>query len=98
MQALILCGRYADAREAGTRLCDGADRLYLEAEACWRQGDLERAQDCLVQALQHAANSTKCLQLHSFVEQMQVHWHAAQAAAEDGEHADCGACGLNSSA
>ena len=41
MEGLILCQRYAEAQAHSLGLLEGADRLYLQAELSWRQGDLE---------------------------------------------------------
>lgn len=39
MEALIHCRRYDDALQGVQGLRPGVDRLYLEAECRWRQGD-----------------------------------------------------------
>ncbi len=41
MEGLILCQRYREAAAECEGLLEGVDRLYLQAEVAWRQGDLE---------------------------------------------------------
>lgn len=86
VEALLLCQRYADAKAACSSLLEGsADRLYLEAEAAWRQGSLGAAAERLQQALQAAGGSCgKCSSLLQFVGQLQGLEEEAALALEDG--------------
>lgn len=86
VEALLLCQRYADADAACSSLLEGStDRLYLEAEAAWRQGRLEAAADRLQQALEAAGGAcSKCSDLLRFVEALQQTEQEAAFAVEDG--------------
>ncbi len=91
VEALLLCQRYADAEAACSSLLDGStDRLYLEAEAAWRQGRLEAAADRLQQALEAAGGACpKCSDLLRFVEVLQQTEQEAIFALEDGLPQTC---------
>ena len=85
VEALLLCQRYADAEAECSSLLEGsADRLYLEAEAAWRQGSLAAATDRLRQALRVAQGSGKCGGLLRHVEELQRLEQQAVLALEDG--------------
>lgn len=86
VEALLLCQRYADAEAACSGLLEGStDRLYLEAEAAWRQGKLEAAADRLQQALVAAGGACpKCSDLLQHVEALQQTEQEALFALEDG--------------
>ena len=91
VEALLLCQRYADAEAACSSLLEGStDRLYLEAEAAWRQGRLEAAADRLQQALEAAGGACpKCSDLLRFVEALQQTEQEAIFALEDGLPQTC---------
>lgn len=86
VEALLLCQRYTDAEAACSGLLEGStERLYLEAEAAWRQGSLEAAADRLRQALQAASSACpKCSSLLQHVEALQQLEQEAAFALEDG--------------
>ena len=62
------------------------DRLYLQAEALWRQSDLAAAAEVLSHARQLDHSNSKCAELQVWVESRQHKLDAADAAFEDGEH------------
>jgi tetratricopeptide (TPR) repeat protein len=90
VEALLLCQRYADAEAECSSLLEGsADRLYLEAEAAWRQGSLATAADRLRQALQVSQGSGKCSGLLRHVQELQQLEQQAVLAVEDGLPEQC---------
>jgi DnaJ family protein C protein 7 len=50
IEALITCTRYVDALITCELLRNGLERIYLEAEACWRNGDVAKALEKVHQA------------------------------------------------
>lgn len=93
MEALLLCQRYTDAEAACASLLEGsADRLYLQAEAAWRQGDLPAAAEALRQALRAAGptgGSAKCSSLLAHVRELLGLQEEAVAALEEGAPQRC---------
>ncbi|KAG7673318.1 hypothetical protein Ndes2526B_g03243 [Nannochloris sp. 'desiccata'] len=47
IEALIICTRYSDALAVCERLRGGLERMYLEAEAWWRDGNVSKALESL---------------------------------------------------
>lgn len=84
LQALIACRRYPDAAIAADRLHAGTDKLYLQAQVLWRQSDIAAAAQLLSDACQQFPCSSKCLELHHWVESLQQDMHVAHIAFEDG--------------
>lgn len=84
LQALIACRRYPDAALAANRLHAGPDKLYLQAQVLWRQSDIGAAAQLLSHACQQFPGSSKCLELHDWVESLQQDMHMAHIALEDG--------------
>lgn len=85
MQALIACRRYPDAAIAAERAQEGQDKLCLQAEVQWRQGDIDAAAAALAKAHQHSADRGKCQELQQWILSLQQKMHVAQGAFEDGE-------------
>lgn len=84
LQALIACRRYPDAAIAAVRLHAGQDKLYLQAQVLWRQSHIAAAAQLLSDACQQFPGSSKCLELHHWVESLQQDMHMAHMAYEDG--------------
>ena len=87
VEALLLCQRYADAEAGCSGLLEGrTERLYLEAEAAWRNGRLAAAADKLRAALAAApgGSSAKCASLAAHVAELAALEEEAVAALEDG--------------
>ena len=85
LQALMSCRRWPDALSSISNLRPGVDKLYLQAEALWRQSDLTAAADALSHARQLDHSSSKCADLQLWVESLQKRFDAADAAFEDGK-------------
>lgn len=84
VQALIYCHRYKDAACRCDELMPGVDRLYLQAQAAWRAGDLAPALQFLDAAVAISPESQKCQELHRIVSCLASRWAAAQDAFDDG--------------
>jgi predicted Zn-dependent protease len=92
VEALLLCQRYADAQAGCEGLLEGSiDRLYLEAEAAWRQGSLAAAAAKLEGALEAAGSggSEKCSRLLAYVQELAALDEAAAASLEEGRPQAC---------
>ena len=89
VQALIYCQRYEDAACRCDELMPGVDRLYLQAQAAWRAGDLAPALEFLDAAVAISPESQKCRELHKIVSCLVSRWAAAHDAFDDGELRVC---------
>ena len=85
MQALVACRRWPDALTSISNLRPGIDKLYLQAEALWRQSDLTAAADILSYTRQLDPGSSKCADLQLWVQSLQQKLDAADAACKDGQ-------------
>ena len=83
-QVLIACRRYDDAAVQAEGLTAGVDKLYLQSEIYWRQGQLEAALSCLQQAGQISPDSSKCCALPKWPLAVQDKCQIIHLALEDG--------------
>jgi hypothetical protein len=94
VEALVACSRYGDAAAACAELLDSTERLYLEAEALWRQGDLAAALNQVEAACRRAPDSAKCRELGAFLRRLDSGARRAAAAHEEGAFSEAmEACG-----
>lgn len=93
IEALIILTRYPDALAACSELLPGMERLYLEAEARWRDGDVANALIHLDQGLAERKKSlspvpAKCAELQEFLRSMHSSMEAIEGHIEDGLYLD----------
>lgn len=93
VECLIYCSRYGDALCASENLLKGVEQAYLQAEALWRDGQIEAAIETLTD-LQNKSNKSnnpvpdKIAELMVFLDEMNKNLTSAECALEDGTHQD----------
>ena len=90
VESLIVCGRYADALCACDNLRCGVERVYLEAEALWRDGEVVKALSTLTEKKWslEAPGAQKCTDLRQFLTEVHSSLENIEEGVENGVYLD----------
>jgi DnaJ family protein C protein 7 len=83
IEALIICTRYADALAVCGQLRNGLEKVYLEAEAWWRDGEVSKALEKLRKA-SGVSLPEKFIDLQTFLSKVHNSLEKIEASIEEG--------------